>query len=489
VTATATTHSTLHASALMAGNCPAGTGTVYGYARVSTNEQNPKAQSDRLRAYGCASVLEDHGVSGAKASRPQWDKLLDMLQPGDVLVCVKLDRIGRSVAHLIAVAMRLRALGVELVVLDQNIDTRTPTGTLLFHMLAAIAEFERALIIERTRDGQAVVRTTGNMRRVLGGQPPLGFRDPGPVDDKGRDWVLDEPAAQWLRDLAQLVLDDPEHRVARAFASLPAMRDAAGQLVNVKMARAALQRPASAGLLVVDGNELGAAEIGGPLDSSTFNRLRVVFGSRKTGRPVELGRFPFGPLLRCSGCGNKLTGITGWKGRAYYGCRNPHKIDGAVVKPCRGVSVPADDVHELLRAAVDEWSRTPAALEVAGSIPRSDDRRAALLDAIGEQQESIGELMAKRQQGYISRVRYDELSATAAQLLDAARAELCALDAIESAEGLPSLLDWDAMTEPERRRAVERAVQLPIVVQPGNGGARARGAAERVAILPARLTS
>ena len=82
---------------------------------------------------------------------------------------------GRSVGNLVAIATRLADLGVELVVLDQNIDTRTPAGKLLFHMLAAIAEFERDLIIERTRDGQAVVRTTGNMRRVLGGQPPLGF--------------------------------------------------------------------------------------------------------------------------------------------------------------------------------------------------------------------------------------------------------------------------------------------------------------------------
>ena len=280
------------------------------------------------------------------------------------------------------------------------------------------------------------------------------------------------------------MLDDPEHRVARAFAALPPMRDAAGQLVNVKIARAALQRPASAGLLVVDGAELGEAAIGAPLSVQTFARLRVIFGARKTGRPADMGRYPFGALLRCSRCGNKLTGMLGYKARGYYACRNPHKINGETIEPCRGVSVPAADVHALLAVAVGEWAKTPAALEVAAHLPRSTDRRAELLDAIAEQQDSIADLIAKRQRGYLSRTAYDELAATAEQLLDAAAAELRALDEIENAEGLPSLLDWDAMTAAEQRRAVERAVQTPIMVQPGNGGARARGAAERVTILP-----
>ena len=84
-------------------------------------------------------------------------------------------------------------------------------------------------------------------------------------------------------------------------------------------------------LLVVDGAELGEAAIGGPLSVQTFARLRVVFGRRKTGRPTDTGRYPFGPLLRCSRCGNKLTGIRGWKDRGYYACRNPHKVNGVTI--------------------------------------------------------------------------------------------------------------------------------------------------------------
>jgi DNA invertase Pin-like site-specific DNA recombinase len=132
-----------------------------GYARVSTRDQNPEAQTDRLKANDCTRVYVDHGASGAKASRPEWDRCLDRLEPGDTLVCVKLDRIGRSVRNLVDVVADLGKRGVDLVVLDQAIDTTTPGGRLVFHVLAAIAEFERELIIERTKDGLAATPARG----------------------------------------------------------------------------------------------------------------------------------------------------------------------------------------------------------------------------------------------------------------------------------------------------------------------------------------
>ena len=132
-----------------------------GYARVSTREQHPEAQTDRLRAAGSTRVYTDHGASGAKASRPEWDKVLDRLELGDTLVCVKLDRIGRSVRNLVDVVADLGKRGVDLVVLDQAIDTTTPGGRLVFHVLAGIAEFEREPIIERTKDGLAATTARG----------------------------------------------------------------------------------------------------------------------------------------------------------------------------------------------------------------------------------------------------------------------------------------------------------------------------------------
>ena len=302
-----------------------------GYARVSTGDQHPEIQVGRLHAAGCELVFTDKGVSGTQARRPQWDKLLEQLQPGDALVCTKLDRIGRSVVNLVEVTTLLQARDADLVVLDQAIDTTTPGGRLTFHILAAIAEFERELIIDRTRDGQQSVRRAGNLRKSLGGKPVLGFRENPEGDD---DWQLDPAQAAWLADAAARVLAGDE--VEAVHGILPEITDSAGRPVTAKMLRAALQRPASAGLIKDNGGYLPAA-IGGPLDEPTFNRLAVLFGARKTGRPVA-GRYPFGPVLRCGKCGNQLTGeLVRYRGqgRPYYRCANPHKGLG-VDRPCRG---------------------------------------------------------------------------------------------------------------------------------------------------------
>jgi len=142
--------------------------TRIGYARVSTTDQHPEVQAERLGAAGCTRIYQDTGVSGAKASRPEWDKCLERLEPGDTLVAVRLDRIGRSVQNLIDVFETLRQRGVDVVILDQAIDTTTPAGKLMFHVIAAIAEFERDLIRERTRDGLKTARERGRK----GGRKP-----------------------------------------------------------------------------------------------------------------------------------------------------------------------------------------------------------------------------------------------------------------------------------------------------------------------------
>src|ERR1700733_6623822 len=128
-----------------------------GYARVSTADQHPEAQRDRLIAAGCDPdlIFTDHGVSGAKASRPEWDKCRAQLRRGDVLVAVRLDRIGRSVRNLLDVVQDLEKHGVDLVFLDQGIDPSTTMVQMLFAILGAVAEYERNLIVDRTKDGLA----------------------------------------------------------------------------------------------------------------------------------------------------------------------------------------------------------------------------------------------------------------------------------------------------------------------------------------------
>jgi DNA invertase Pin-like site-specific DNA recombinase len=137
-----------------------------GYARVSTRDQHPQAQRERLLAAGCERVFTDV-ASGKLASRPEWDKCLEFLRDGDVLVATKLDRIGRSVRNLIEVSFALRDKGVGLVCLDQEIDTTTAMGRMFFTILAAFAEFERELIVERTKAGMAAARARGRS----GGRP------------------------------------------------------------------------------------------------------------------------------------------------------------------------------------------------------------------------------------------------------------------------------------------------------------------------------
>jgi len=138
-----------------------------GYARVSTREQNPEAQDDALRAAGCEQVFTDK-ITGKLARRPELDKALLVLRSGDQLAVTKLDRLGRSLAHLIELAAGLDGRGVDLVVLDQGIDTSTAVGRMFFHILGAIAEFEHALMSERTRDGLEAARARGR----TGGQKP-----------------------------------------------------------------------------------------------------------------------------------------------------------------------------------------------------------------------------------------------------------------------------------------------------------------------------
>ena len=135
---------------------------VLGYARVSTLDQNEDLQLDALSAAGCDQVFTDH-ASGRLASRPALDDLLSRVRPGDTLVVWKLDRLGRSLKHLLEVVAFLEERGVALRVLTEQIDTSTPGGKLVFHVFGALAEFERDLIRERTRAGLAAARARGRV--------------------------------------------------------------------------------------------------------------------------------------------------------------------------------------------------------------------------------------------------------------------------------------------------------------------------------------
>ena len=137
-----------------------------GYARVSTTDQDLGRQIDALKSAGCEMIFEEK-VSGMKDSRPEFNKMMDTIKEGDVLVVQKLDRLGRSTVHLIKLLNELNARGVKFVSLSENIDTTTAFGELYFTLLAALAQFERSTIVERVNHGLAYARSQGR----VGGRP------------------------------------------------------------------------------------------------------------------------------------------------------------------------------------------------------------------------------------------------------------------------------------------------------------------------------
>lgn len=137
-----------------------------GYARVSTRDQKPDLQVDALKAAGCERVYQDV-ASGAKTARPALDELLGQLRAGDVLVIWKLDRMGRSLQHLVELVSRLMEQKVGLLSLNDPIDTTSAQGRFVFNLFASLAEFERELIRERTQAGLTAARARGR----VGGRP------------------------------------------------------------------------------------------------------------------------------------------------------------------------------------------------------------------------------------------------------------------------------------------------------------------------------
>lgn len=147
---------------------PTPAGLLLGYARVSTDDQDVSRQRAELQAAGCARIYAE-AISGAKLNRPELARLLDHLRPGDVVTVTRLDRLARSTRDLLEVAERIQSAGAGLRSLAEPwADTTTPAGRMVLTVFAGIAEFERTLIIDRTRSGREAAKARG----VKFGPPP-----------------------------------------------------------------------------------------------------------------------------------------------------------------------------------------------------------------------------------------------------------------------------------------------------------------------------
>ncbi|TQF74112.1 recombinase family protein [Rhodococcus spelaei] len=139
---------------------------ILGYIRVSTADQSLDLQMDALEAIGCLRIWEET-ASGSRRDRPELEKVLDALRPGDSLAVWRLDRLGRSLPHLIETVQRIEDAGAALRSVTDGIDTSTPNGRFTFHLFGALAQFERELVRERTMAGLEAARARGR----VGGQP------------------------------------------------------------------------------------------------------------------------------------------------------------------------------------------------------------------------------------------------------------------------------------------------------------------------------
>lgn len=199
---------------------------LIGYARVSTEDQTPLPQAQALKAAGCAEIHEEH-ASGGNRARPVLARVLERIGQGDTLVVVRIDRLARSLSHLLEVIERLEARGAFFRSLTDPIDTTSPQGKFTLQVLGAAAEFERALIRERTRAGLASARTRGR----VGGNPGLRARDPAALRKvrlaraEGYMERLGETAQDWVPHVRRLRPDMAWEDVLRVInAPLPQAR-------------------------------------------------------------------------------------------------------------------------------------------------------------------------------------------------------------------------------------------------------------------------
>ncbi len=172
---------------------------LIGYARVSTEDQTPLPQSQALKSAGCAEIHEEQ-ASGGNRARPVLARVLERIGKGDTLVVVRIDRLARSLSHLLEVIERLEAKGAFFRSLTDPIDTSSPQGKFTLQVLGAAAEFERALIRERTKAGLASARSKGR----IGGNPGLRARDPAALRKDGYMDRLNETAQDWVPHVRRL---------------------------------------------------------------------------------------------------------------------------------------------------------------------------------------------------------------------------------------------------------------------------------------------
>jgi DNA invertase Pin-like site-specific DNA recombinase len=372
-------------------------------------------------------------------------------------------------------------------------DLQNPNDRHDMIVAGAANERESAKIRRRTLRAKRKARRAGALRTVVGGPPPVGFRN-------GKaDWEAEPVVTACLNDIAARIIRGQS--LSQAYRAQPPMWTQAhgekcpAKLISEKMIRAALISPATAGLITVsaeDRTPLRQAIPRPPLDRETWDDVQGVFGPRrKSGHPTT-DAYVFGPLLRCGKCGNQLSGEPLYYRRhgevvkvtPSYRCKNPHK--GIQEHPCRGVSISAPEVNEIIRAAYERWAA------VSGNYAAAEAEQAGLsqqrieLEAdIARWQERMAGVERRLLDDDITAPQYDDLTAGYTRKIAAGRVALAAL-AQEVRRPLPVVRDWPVMDPDLQRDLVRTAFKTPIAIAPGKGGPNPMPAASRFRLEPRR---
>jgi DNA invertase Pin-like site-specific DNA recombinase len=423
-----------------------------GLARVSTVDQNPQLQLDALRKAGCKPVVVKH-LSGVSAD---WDgvrgRVLRNLEADDTLTVWKLDRLGRSITDLNGVVTDLERRGVKFRSLTEHIDTSTAQGRLFFWLLAAFAEFERTLIVERTKAGKAA--------RVAGGLHAGGPRTYGFATDRA---TVIEEEARVLRFVAEHVLHrDPMARVVDHLNRLQIPTKGGGrskdggrwhQTMLVKMLRSPVLVP-----------EILTAEQHADLVNLFADPAR-----KRQGRPAY---HLLAGLLTCGACGTKM-GVTSVKdvdggSHLVYRCL---RQGGGRPSGCGNVSIRVDTVEEFMEEAVTAFVTGPTFREALNA------RRAALLEGSGAVDLDALRAELADYQALPARFRTPQTEARTADLQRAIRETQVRLAA---APELGELLDlprtrasweaaWSSWNVAEQRRKLKLLLRSVTVKPVGRG--------------------
>lgn len=512
------------------------------YARQSRNrkmsiQDQIEEGLERFQGEGWPEPMVFRDGKGASrhsvGSRDDWPKVVELMETGqlNLLWLWEQSRGGRVAWEFIRVLETCAELGILIYIEEHerlfDLDNDGDWDTLASQAVKDQAESDK--IQRRIERSKRRARARGNLRRVLGHQPPIGYRD------GDEDWVTDPRHRDLLGEVARAMLPPFRQTLAEAFAtwslaSGPVYRNLSGGVqgrrITVKDLHRALRNPVTAALLTgppvkrKDGQWSGRGKIigqvkvqgGPPLDRETWEELQRMFAEQSAGR-APADEYPLGKVFACAYCGNQLSGKIHYGQRAAgpklipsYSCANPHKIPGSspprYIKPCRKVTIPADEANEVLRVAVAAWWTEHEAefahADLAGESSNAElERERALLTERRAHAEHQRQVFARKwaddEPGWTEEF-YEEMDASAARAVARAQAELDELDAqaerardeeAAAREGrLPSEIEnWAGLSAEEQQRWVRKAFVTPIKVIKAYGTGRKLATDERLILV------